>query len=108
MPSSPPTICNVCRGLKYNGVCNRCGQKRAKHSRTTRERGYGFDWQKFRANYLSDHPLCMDCNAEGIATAATEVHHRQKIKDRPDLKTEPENCMALCRKCHAARTAKGE
>lgn len=108
MPNAPPTICNVCRGLKYAGVCERCGQKRAKHNRTTRERGYGFDWQKFRAAFIQQHPLCMDCLAEDISTAATEVHHRCKIKDRPDLRLEAENCMALCGRCHDARTAKGE
>ena len=108
MPSAPPTICGRCGGLKRNGKCERCGKARAAHPRKTSERGYGWDWQKFRAAYLAEHPLCMDCLAEDRAVAATEVHHRAKIKDRPGQRLEAENCMALCDRHHNERSARGE
>jgi 5-methylcytosine-specific restriction endonuclease McrA len=41
-------------------------------------------------------------------TAATESHHIAKIADRPDLRLDPANLMALCQSCHAIRTGRGE
>jgi 5-methylcytosine-specific restriction protein A len=69
-------------------------------------RGYDYQWQKFREMYLASNPLCMDCLP--IVTAATDIHHRKKLRDRPELKYEEENLMALCKACHDRRTAKGE
>lgn len=108
MPSAPPRAC-PCGGSITNGRCDRCSKtKRTKHNRTTRERGYGYDWQKFRDTYLREHPLCMDCLAEGKVEPATEVHHRVKIRHDAELRLEPTNCMALCDDCHNVRSAKGE
>ena len=107
MPNAPRTLCH-CGGRKIGGRCERCGTKRGKHPRKTSERGYGWDWQRFREQYLWDHPLCMDCEAECMVTPATEVHHRQKIKDAPGRRLEAENCMALCDRHHNERTARGE
>jgi 5-methylcytosine-specific restriction protein A len=69
-------------------------------------RGYDYQWQKFRERYLAEHPLCMDCLP--IVTAATDVHHKQKLRDRPELKYEEVNLMGLCKMHHDRRTAKGE
>jgi 5-methylcytosine-specific restriction protein A len=69
-------------------------------------RGYDYQWQKFRESYLAQHPLCMDCLP--IVTAATDVHHKQKLRDRPELKYEEGNLMPLCKACHDKRTARGE
>ncbi len=79
-----------------------------RHPRTTTERGYGWDWQQLRANVLRQQPLCKDCEAKGMVTPATEVHHVTKIKHRPDMRMEVENLMTLCGRCHDERTAKGE
>jgi 5-methylcytosine-specific restriction protein A len=70
------------------------------------ERGYDWQWQKFRARYLGSNPLCMDCLP--LVTAATDVHHRQKLRDRPELKYEDSNLVSLCSACHDKRTAMGE
>ena len=35
-----------------------------------------------------------------MVTAATEVHHIVKIKDRPELRLEWSNLMSVCRDCH--------
>ncbi|MDE2342931.1 MAG: HNH endonuclease [Betaproteobacteria bacterium] len=71
-------------------------------------RGYDRNWQRFRENFLSDHPLCADCENIGRVTLAVEVHHVKKLRHRPDLRLDPENVMALCHSCHSARTARGE
>ena len=108
MPTSPPVAC-VCGGRRINGRCDRCGRgKRGQHYRTTTDRGYGWDWQQFRTQYLREYPLCMDCQAEDRVAAATEVHHLIKIRDNRAMKLEPDNCMALCDRHHNERTARGE
>lgn len=107
MPLAPPQCC-PCGGKRINGVCDRCGpRKRQAHTKTTTERGYDWAWQKFRARYLAEHPLCQDCLPERV-TAAEEVHHRQKIRDRPDLRLDEANVVGLCGNCHDRRTARGE
>src|SRR5258708_22667847 len=70
---------------------------------TSRARGYDVNWERFRKWYLARHPGCVDCGR-----LATEVHHIAKVKDHPELKLVEENCMALCKADHTARTARGE
>lgn len=42
---------------------------------TAQERGYDSRWQVARNAFLAKHPLCMMCEAQGRATAATVVDH---------------------------------
>jgi 5-methylcytosine-specific restriction protein A len=70
---------------------------------SSRERGYDRNWERFRKWYLARHPACYDCGR-----LATEVHHKLKVKDHPELKLVEANCMALCKTCHTKRTARGE
>lgn len=72
------------------------------------ERGYDWQWQKFRRSYLAQNPLCVDCDSEGRVGAATDVHHIQKLRDKPELKYEEGNLMPLCKMHHDKRTARGE
>ena len=101
------TTCK-CGGIIRDNVCSRCGPRNRTHSKTTRERGYGYDWQQFRARILADNPLCVDCEDAGKVTPAKELHHKQKIKDRPELRLDVDNVMPLCKECHDARSARGE
>ena len=75
---------------------------------TSDQRGYDRAWRRFRLGVLQTAPLCADCHKRGNLTAATEVHHIVKLRDRPDLKLDPANVMPLCRPCHSSRTANGE
>jgi 5-methylcytosine-specific restriction endonuclease McrA len=54
------------------------------------------------------HPLCEDCSGRGTVEAATEVHHIEKVRRRPELRLAWGNLMPLCDGCHNARTARGE
>jgi 5-methylcytosine-specific restriction protein A len=100
--------CN-CGGLITNEGCARCGRSnKSDHSRTPHQRGYGHDWQKVRKRFLKRHPLCHDCSERGRVTKAREVHHKQKITRRPELRLVAANLMGLCSPCHVARTARGE
>lgn len=70
---------------------------------TSTKRGYDYRWQQFRERYLASHPICADCQRP-----ATEVHHVTKLSAAPWLKYKDRNLMALCKRCHSARTSKGE
>ena len=72
------------------------------------KRGYDRRWRKVRELFLKQHPLCRDCLEKEIFEPAVEVHHIQKIADRPELRMNITNLMALCKRCHGIRSAKGE
>ena len=81
---------------------------REPHKHTTRERGYGYDWQLFRKQILSLCPLCADCEEQGLAIPACELHHIIKIRQVPERRLDVTNVRALCGPCHDRRTAGGE
>lgn len=85
------------------------GHRPADAARGTRtQRGYDNAWLRTSKAFLREHPTCADCEAEGIVTPATQVHHRAKVQQRPDLKHDWANLLALCRPCHSRRTQRGE
>jgi hypothetical protein len=63
------------------------------------DRGYDSAWRRFRAWFIWHDPLCADCKYK----ATMDVHHVEKLSDRPDLRL-----VGLCHACHAVRTARGE
>lgn len=65
-------------------------------------------WRRLRALLLLDEPLCRDCRRMGRLTAAVEVHHVERRRDRPDLAFDPENLICLCKACHSRRTRAGQ
>jgi 5-methylcytosine-specific restriction protein A len=75
---------------------------------TADERGYDADWRRFRAWFVSRHPLCADCLEENRYTPTAEVHHVIKLRDAPHLRLVEDNCRGLCRTHHSRRTAKGQ
>lgn len=64
-------------------------------------------WKRLRAEILTDEPLCRECKARGIVTAARCVHHRLEIEsarteaEARDLAFSKSNCIPLCFDCHA-------
>ncbi len=64
-------------------------------------RGYASEWRALRKVMLAEQPTCDRCPAP-----ATEVHHIQSVRERPDLRLVPSNLMCLCRSCHSAITAR--
>jgi len=96
-----------CGGIVRAGVCSRCGPVVDERA-TSHERGYDYAWRIFSEQYRTLNPLCEDCLEQGKATPSQEVHHKRKLKERPELQYEPTNLLALCRRCHQARTARGE
>lgn len=82
--------------------------KRQSHTKTTTERGYGWKHQQFRERMIRERPLCERCIKTGVVTPATDLHHKRKIKDRPDLAFDELNIEMICQSCHDKATAKGE
>jgi len=63
---------------------------------------YGRAWKKIRARFLSQHPLCEQCEKAGRLTPAEEVHHILPLADGGT--NEESNLMALCKSCHSKIT----
>lgn len=62
-------------------------------------------WQRFRAWYKAEHPLCEECLKHGRVTATEDVHHIVPINVRPDLALDQDNVLAVCRACHGKMEA---
>jgi 5-methylcytosine-specific restriction enzyme A len=71
-------------------------------------RGYDAAWKRFRLGFLRSNPLCVDCLTAGHLTPATDVHHKRKLRDHPELRFDASKAMSLCHGCHSVRTANGE
>jgi 5-methylcytosine-specific restriction protein A len=70
-------------------------------------RGYGFRWRQYRVWFLSQYPLCVHCEAQGIATLATEVDHIVPVTGADDPSFwETSGHQALCKSCHSTKTAR--
>lgn len=54
-------------------------------------------WRNFRKYYLITHPLCVDCEADGVVEPAVVVDHIKPYKERPDLGLDETNMRGLCR-----------
>jgi 5-methylcytosine-specific restriction protein A len=65
---------------------------------------YGSRWKQIRNAFLKAHPLCEICNESGRLTAATLVHHKQKLTDGGT--NEWSNLTPLCQPCHSRLHAK--
>jgi 5-methylcytosine-specific restriction endonuclease McrA len=61
-------------------------------------------WRALRLAYLKRYPLCADPAgyhaADGVVVPATEVHHLEDRRKRPDLTYCADNLQGLCASCH--------
>lgn len=65
---------------------------------TSAERGYGAAWRQRRAEFLAEHPVCIDCGAP-----ATDADHEvPRLRGGSDA---DENLRARCHRCHSRKTA---
>jgi 5-methylcytosine-specific restriction endonuclease McrA len=77
-------------------------------TKSSRERGYTWKWEKARKRFLQAHPLCCYCEREGRVTAATVVDH--KIPHRGDMKIfwDESGWQALCVAHHSGAKQREE
>ena len=113
MPSPPQTSTQRRRALQGPAVdprlerANRATdpvQARADALRKTAR------WQRLRAHVLRRDPLCVACKAEGRVEPATQVDHIVPVvalirANDEERVFDPANLRALCRSCHARKSA---
>lgn len=90
--------------MRIHGALSKANAVQPKH-RTTNERGYDADWQKLRALFALEHPLCKHCDEQdGRAVPMDHVDHIIDISVRPDLRLEWSNLQSLCKTHHGRKT----
>jgi 5-methylcytosine-specific restriction protein A len=64
------------------------------------QRGYDATWRKLRRTQLAQEPLCRYCTQQGYTVTAEVVDHIAPVRERPDLRLDPDNLQSLCKECH--------
>ena len=67
------------------------------------ERTRGSAWMKTRERWLRAHPLCVECERQGRASAATQLDHIIPLGDGGA--DDESNYQSLCEPCHKSKTA---
>jgi 5-methylcytosine-specific restriction protein A len=83
-------------------------ERRVEDRRSAAKRGYGYAWQKLRLQVLSNQPLCVECERQGIVTVAVDVDHIVPHRGDSELLMDRDNLQPLCKRCHGRKTARGE
>jgi 5-methylcytosine-specific restriction enzyme A len=112
VPWAAPRQCSdqPCDQFAIPGGRGRCAKhaKKANQQRgTTAERGYDHVWERLRLRKLRANPLCeLNVICEGMfpENRATQVDHKIRISERPDLRLEWTNLQSVCTPCHAAKS----
>lgn len=111
MPSKPKRPCsmNGCGRLCENGEQYCCEHKQVanKHYNQyqrdpTSNKRYGRAWKRIRDRYIKAHPLCEECQKNGVLTTAEEVHHILPLSRGGG--NDSSNLMSLCKSCHSRIT----
>ena len=71
---------------------------------TAAQRGYGYRWQKERAEFLRANPLCVECGRRGRVVRATVVDHKIPHRGDPVLFWDRSNWQGLCQEDHNEKT----
>ena len=64
---------------------------------------HSHEWKKKRANFLIEHPFCIECWKQGRLTKAQIVDHIQPISMGGAL-LDDENLQSLCPSCHTRKS----
>ena len=88
-----------------------CPEHRAQHNPDANRpnsyrRGYTKAWQRYRIQYLAEHPVCVACLKRGELRETTVVDHIIPHKGNMKLFWDRANHQALCKRCHDSKTAK--
>jgi 5-methylcytosine-specific restriction protein A len=67
-------------------------------------------WKHLRKMFLCENPFCqiaaLCVQRLGHIAPATDVHHKQSVRERPDLTYEWSNLESACHECHSQHTAR--
>ncbi len=71
------------------------------------DRGYDWRWRRFRLAFLREHPLCAECERNGMVQPATVVDHIEPHRGDRTKFWQTGNHQSLCATCHNRKTARG-
>lgn len=110
MPTYPKRPCSHpgCPELTATRFCTQHTQTEEQRYRTYQRdpkinRRYGRAWRAIRARYVAAHPLCEDCQQQGILTPVAEVHHIVPLEHGGSH--DEGNLRSLCKPCHSRQSA---
>jgi len=106
MPMKPKVRCDRC-GRTTCGCRQRARRQADRERPNAARRGYGRRWREYVSRYRRDHPLCVLCLAEEHLEPTACVDHIVPVSGPDDpLFWDEANHEALCRTCHARKTAR--
>ena len=104
-----PCLSSGCKDFASNkGYCDKHQSRVKQRDRdrgTAHQRGYDAEWKKHRAQFLLEHPLCVECRRKGYVMPATVVDHIVPHKGDKVLFWDKNNWQSLCKSCHDRKTA---
>ncbi|WP_420893629.1 HNH endonuclease [Pseudomonas rhodesiae] len=80
-------------------------KRKERRRETSAQRGYSYKWQQARKAYLTKHPLCVECERQGLVVAATDLDHVVPHKGDMGVFWDSSNWQSLCHPCHSRKTA---
>lgn len=96
-----------CPAVTTEGVCPQHRRAVPDHRESAARRGYGSRWTEYSRQFRRDHPLCATCLTMQRRSPSTLVDHVIPVTGPDDpLFWDERNHQALCRACHAAKTAR--
>lgn len=78
----------------------------SKHEGKYQQFYHGTEWKKLSHHWLMMHPLCVDCEAQGIYRKGDLVDHVIELRDDWSKRLDPSNLQTLCYACHNKKTWK--
>ena len=72
------------------------------------QRGYDWRWRRARKIWLFKHPLCVECEKQGLSVRATDVDHIVPHRGNQVLFWRQDNWQSLCATHHSEKTAGGD
>lgn len=86
---------------RLNVLSGRTGSARKNKGQSSTARGYGYRWQKERAAFLVENPLCAMCSTETVPVLAEVVDHIMPHGGNEKLFWDKNNWQPLCKRCHS-------
>lgn len=71
-------------------------------------RGYTYEWQQARKEWLQANPLCVMCHRRGLVVAANTVDHIKPHHGDMVLFWDRTNWQSLCATCHSQHKQRQE
>lgn len=81
-------------------------QRYDQYRESAAKRGYDSKWRKAREGWLKKHPLCVECERNGIIKTATVVDHIEAHKGDKVKFWDRNNWQSLCEKHHNKKTVR--